>query len=142
MRILAVDPGEKRLGLAISDPTGTIAGTVLDPSGAAVSAAVITLTNTNTGEVRKVTTDELGNYRFPFIPPGTYSVHAERTGFQTMTVEALVLTVDADLRQDLTLKIGSVSETVMLMPTLEMGYAPSRSKLPPAQRCSPPLAGC
>lgn len=97
---------------AAQKSSGDLLGTVTDTSGAAVAGVDITLTNASTGEVRKAKTDELGNYRLPFIPPGTYSVRAEATGFQTMAVEALVLTVDADLRQDLTLKVGSVSETV------------------------------
>ena len=50
--------------------TGSIVGTVTDPSGAAVTGATITLTSTATGEGHSTTTDASGNYQFVLLPPG------------------------------------------------------------------------
>ena len=92
--------------------SGDILGTVTDPTGAPVAGTNITLTSDSTGEVRRETTDGLGNYRFTFVPPGTYSARAEKSGFTAVTVKGLILTVDADLRQDIALKVGTITDVV------------------------------
>src|ERR1051326_7400170 len=65
-----------------ADPTGTIAGTVLDPSGAAIVGAKVTATNINTGLKREATTASDGGYVFPLVPVGVYSVTVEAQGFR------------------------------------------------------------
>lgn len=53
-------------------PTGKIVGTVLDPTGAPVSGAKVTITNEGTGEARAGTSDDSGDFTFPILPVGTY----------------------------------------------------------------------
>src|SRR5215831_20520424 len=65
------------VGLA-QKSTGDILGTVTDASGSVVPGVKITLTNVDTQDVRDTTTNALGEYRFAFVPIGTYSVKAER----------------------------------------------------------------
>ena len=60
---------------------GIITGTVTDPSGAVVVGARITITNTGTGISQSTTTGALGEYRFPVVPPGNYTIQIEATGF-------------------------------------------------------------
>src|SRR5215831_6707443 len=55
----------------------TLVGTVTDASGGVVANAKVTATETNTGVSRLGNTNESGNYTFPNLPPGTYSVTAE-----------------------------------------------------------------
>ncbi len=92
--------------------TGTILGTVKDPSGAVVANATVTITNVNTGLVRTVATDNTGGYLAGLLPPGTYTVSAELTGFKRVTATNVELDVDQKARLDLTLEVGSVTETV------------------------------
>src|SRR5205823_8795927 len=70
------------LALYAADPTGTIAGTVLDPSGAAVPAAKITVTAVATGFTRDTTSAPDGGYIFPLLPVGVYSIAVEAQGFR------------------------------------------------------------
>jgi len=85
---------------------------VTDSSGSVVSGVTITINNTATNESRRATTDELGNYRIPFVLPGTYTVKAEIASFKTATVENLVLRVDEQRRQDIVLQVGEVTQEV------------------------------
>jgi len=67
---------------AQSGTTGALTGVVTDPSGGVISGATVTLTNTGTGQTRTATTDASGNYKFSQIPPGTYSLKFEASGFK------------------------------------------------------------
>ena len=69
-------------GQAVS---ATLVGTVTDASGAVVVNAKVTVTESNTGVSRNVNTNESGNYTFPNLPPGTYTVAAEQTGFKKVS---------------------------------------------------------
>src|SRR5580692_9582627 len=64
---------------------GAILGTVKDPSGAAVPNAKLTVTNTDTNEIRNVTAAEDGSYRVPALRAGNYAVKVEAQGFKTVT---------------------------------------------------------
>ena len=68
-------------------PSGEISGTVLDSSGLPVPGVTITLTNQATNVVRVVQTNEVGLYVISAIPPGTYDLKAELTGFRTRRAE-------------------------------------------------------
>src|ERR1039458_1097798 len=77
-------------GLFAQDISGTIGGTILDPSGATVPGAKVTITNTDRKQVvRTITTDPTGTYSAPLIPVGQYSVKVEVTGFKTETRTAI-----------------------------------------------------
>ena len=104
--------------LAISLPiyaqavNGTILGTVTDSSGGSVPNTKISLTETNTGVIRTATTNESGNYIFPDVPPGLYSVTAELAGFKKITRPGIELLINTSPRVDLTLQPGNVTEVI------------------------------
>ena len=91
---------------------GTILGTVRDTSGAAVSAATVSVKNTGTGLLRTVNTDDDGNYSAPELPIGTYSVTVEKSGFKVAVVNAISVEVSTERRADVVLQPGDVSQTV------------------------------
>ena len=62
--------------------TANIVGSVTDPSGGVVPAAAVTVQNRQTGQTRTTQTDAQGNYEFPFLQIGEYSITVEKTGFQ------------------------------------------------------------
>ena len=92
--------------------SGTINGLVTDPAGAAIPNVNITVANTNTGVVVKVTTNESGFYAVPNLIPGVYSVQSEKTGFKRYEKTGIALNVDSVVRVDCMLAIGQVSESV------------------------------
>ena len=92
--------------------TGTILGTVTDPSGAVLPNVKVTVTNTATNAAFHATTSSAGDYDAPSLNPGTYSVTAEAPGFQKTKTASFTLTVDQKVRIDLALKPGAVTDTV------------------------------
>ncbi|MCC6367940.1 MAG: carboxypeptidase regulatory-like domain-containing protein [Bryobacterales bacterium] len=92
--------------------TGTIVGTVQDQSGAPVLSAEITALNTDTGIPYKAATNETGAYVLPLLPPGSYQVIIEVSGFKKFLRDGLRLGADQRLRVDAKLEIGAVSEQV------------------------------
>lgn len=92
--------------------TATLVGAVRDESGAVVPDATVELVNTATQESRTARTDETGNYLFALVKPGPYRLAAEKTGFKKAVVESFQLQVDQTARVDLTLAVGSVTETL------------------------------
>src|SRR5436190_5798349 len=92
--------------------SATLVGTITDSSGGVVVNAKVNATETNTGVSRTGTTNESGNYTFTNVPPGTYSVTAEQTGFKKVTRANVDVAVDTTTRVDLTLTPGQVTETV------------------------------
>ena len=93
--------------------TGSISGTIKDSSGAVVPNATVTITNTDRNQVvRTIKSDSLGAYTAPLLPLGNYAVSAEANNFKKATVTGVVLHVNDKLTVDLTLEVGSTSETV------------------------------
>src|SRR5690242_5105502 len=73
--------------------TGQITGTVKDTTGSVVPEVKVTLVNQLTGLTRETTTGASGDYVFPLLPIGTYSVTAEKQSFQTAKRTAIQLNV-------------------------------------------------
>jgi Carboxypeptidase regulatory-like domain len=90
----------------------TIVGTVTDDSGAAVPDAQVTISNTDRGFTRVVTSDSSGFYSLNRIPIGSYSITIEKPGFQRTVRTDINLNVGQTLRVDFQLKIGTVAEKV------------------------------
>ena len=97
--------------------TATIVGTVTDNTGAAVSGATVTVTNTDTGLVRTIKTGEDGAYRIEFLPVGPYKLEASFIGFKSYVQQGIVLTVNEIARADVKLAIGAASETITVTET-------------------------
>jgi hypothetical protein len=91
--------------------TGTIVGTVRDPSGAAVPGATVVLTDRDKGTSQTVSTDAQGSYVAPFLIPGTYEVTVEITGFRKHVRRGVVLQVNQRARVDVSLELGGMAET-------------------------------
>src|SRR5580700_1237842 len=95
-----------------SASTGTVAGTVTDPSGAAVAAETVTLTAKATNSPRSGSTNENGRYTFVDIPAGTYDVSVSKPGFRISRLSGQTVNVGTALTLNVTLEIGSVAESV------------------------------
>jgi Carboxypeptidase regulatory-like domain/TonB-dependent Receptor Plug Domain len=96
--------------------SGSISGTVVDATGASVSGAVVTLTNTDRAYVeRTLKTDKTGYYTATSLPLGTYSVTIAMKGFKTASVTGLVLHANDALKVDQKLVVGAQTETVMVV---------------------------
>jgi len=93
---------------------GRILGTLTDQSGAAVAGATVTVTDTQRGTSRTLTTDESGNYVAADLQPGTYKIRAEAKGFKTAERPSVGVEVATDVRADFALQPGQVSETVTI----------------------------
>ena len=91
---------------------GGIVGTVTDQTGALVPGVQVVVTNVSTNQVTTVTTDDQGNYAATLLRIGTYSVAAEKSGFQKTLRQGVDVVVNQTARVDLTLKVGSTGQTV------------------------------
>lgn len=89
-----------------------IVGTITDPSGAVVAGAKVSAGNLETNQVRCATSATDGNYEFPFLPIGRYTLDVEAAGFQKAAVKEFQLYVGQIARVDATLSLGSVTESV------------------------------
>src|SRR6202795_641982 len=95
-----------------SASTGTVAGTVTDPSGAAVAAATVTLTDKATNPPPTASTNENGRYILVDIPAGSYDVSVSKEGFRISRLSSQTVNVGTALTLNVTLEIGSVAESV------------------------------
>jgi len=91
---------------------GSVAGLVADSSGAAISGAEVTLTNTGTAEKHVQQTGSDGLYSFVNLLPGTYRIDVEKPGFKHVARPDVVVEVGQSVRIDLTLQVGEVTQTV------------------------------
>src|SRR5260221_14796061 len=93
--------------------TGSISGSVRDPSTAAVVGSKITLTNVGNNESRSIVSNSLGYYSFPLLPPAIYRLEAQAAGIKRFVHDniklddALALTVDVPLELGLASEAGS-----------------------------------
>jgi len=92
--------------------TGTISGTVTDPTGAVVANATVTITNIGTGLVRTVTTSETGEYIAPDLPNGTYRIVVNQPNFKEVVVDNIELHVASTAIANVQLQMGNIAEQV------------------------------
>ncbi len=92
--------------------TGSIFGTLKDPSGAVIPGAQVTVTNISQGIQTKTTTDDKGNYKFPSLTVGHYNLEASAKGFKTAKRSDLVVDLDTALQNDLTMEVIEKVEEV------------------------------
>lgn len=89
-----------------------ITGRVTDSTGAVVTGAKIEVLNTGTGVRREIETNENGYYTAPLLVRGTYSVHAQQSGFKEIVRSGLTLDEGQNLRLDLTLEVGQITDKI------------------------------
>ncbi|HKD61353.1 MAG TPA: carboxypeptidase regulatory-like domain-containing protein [Terracidiphilus sp.] len=110
------------LALAVSLPvnriaaqgivTGSITGTVQDPTGAVVPGATVTATQIGTNSAAKTTTNSAGTFQLPGLPIGAYNVNVEAAGFNAVTMEKVPVQTGTATPLPVTLKVGAASEAV------------------------------
>ena len=91
---------------------GQIEGQVIDATGAVLPGATVTAVNEGTGVPRSSVSDAGGDYRLPGLQPGTYTVTAALTGFQTVQTTGVILTIQQTIVMDQSLSLAQVEETV------------------------------
>lgn len=92
--------------------TGTVLGTVMDKAAAVVPDAKVELVNPATNETKTATTNSSGQYAFPSVAPGTYTLKISKQGFATTSISNLKVDVDKSYTQDVTLEISSGKEII------------------------------
>src|SRR2546421_11099600 len=97
--------------------TTSLVGSVSDSSGRAIAGAKITAVDTATLDRYTAVTNQDGNYRIDFVRVGTYDVSAEFPGFATVRHSGSIVTTNQIVRNDFTLSLGSVQETVTVEAT-------------------------
>ena len=90
----------------------TVIGRVVDSSNAVIPAASVSFANTETGVIVRTETNGEGNYFSSFLIPGTYRIVAEKMGFKSLVQNRVTLSVNDRLELNLTLEIGSQTESV------------------------------
>lgn len=98
--------------MAQSAGTAALAGTVTDPSGAAVPNVTVTIVNNDTGQNRTTTTGSDGSYKFSLLPPGSYKASFAAAGFKTAEVGLVQLNVTETPQLNRTLEVGTQNEQV------------------------------
>jgi Carboxypeptidase regulatory-like domain/TonB dependent receptor len=94
--------------------TGGVTGTILDSTGAAEPGAQITLTNVATGVAQVVHSTAAGTYSFEAVPPGTYTLQATASGFQTYVLSGIQVHVQQIATANIPLTIGKVQQQVIV----------------------------
>jgi hypothetical protein len=111
------------LPLMAQEYRATVVGSVLDPSGAAVPKAAVTVTNVESGVSSRTETNHEGVYQVPYLLPGVYSLEVVAPGFKAHRRSPIELRVDDKARIDVALKVGRASEQVTVVaeaPLLEV----------------------
>jgi hypothetical protein len=125
--------------------SGILSGTVTDPSSAAVGGVAVTATQTATGIARHTVTDTHGSYVFDALPPGVYSVTAQKSGFRDYEATGVTLELNQRARHDIRLSLGAAQDRITVSAEVSpvdtdsatVGYRMDQTKiagLPLAQR--------
>ena len=104
--IFYLDPGYGQI------VTASLSGSVIDPAGAAIPEAAVTVTNTQTGISARAASDRSGNYIFPALSPGEYTISVEKQGFKSSLISGITLLVNQQARVDAQLQVGALTTTV------------------------------
>src|SRR4051794_1933644 len=93
---------------------GVITGILTDVSGSIVPGAQVSVTNTETNEVRTTETSDTGAYTIGPLRIGTYSLSVEKNGFKKRVVTGIQLSASDRLRADMQLEVGQVAESILV----------------------------
>jgi hypothetical protein len=104
--------GKPLYGQSSSAFTATLSGTVVDPAGAAVNGAKVTLTDTETGFARTYATKDTGLYTFTFLAAGAYQLQVEAPGFKVYKQKGISLAAGQNVQQNVSLSVGAVTQSV------------------------------
>ena len=110
-------PAISLMGQTVS---GTITGTITDPSGAVVPGVMVKVKNVDTSQIRSTTSNSAGIFSIPALPPGPYIVDATMQGFQE-TTSNVALAVGQTLNVNLRMQIGSTSQKIEVVANESLG---------------------
>ncbi|HZW81273.1 MAG TPA: carboxypeptidase regulatory-like domain-containing protein [Candidatus Deferrimicrobiaceae bacterium] len=102
------------LTFASASITGSISGVVTDKSGAVISGASVTATDTTTGIKTTQKTDSKGFFNLPTLAVGTYDLEIKQLGFKTYRQTGFVINTNSALRADASLEVGSINEKIVV----------------------------
>ncbi len=102
---------------AFAQAGGSVTGTIKDTSGGVLPGVSVALTNVALNASFNATTDDQGVYSFPNVPVGRYDLTASLEGFKSVRRPALAVDIDSRLQADVTLEVGTQSETVTVSAT-------------------------
>src|SRR5881296_289418 len=91
--------------------TGGVRGAVRDPNGV-IPGVTVTLANEATNISREVVTNEAGQYNFPAVAPGTYTLKTRLTGYKSYESKGLVIGTQTFLTVDVSLDLGAIEENI------------------------------
>lgn len=97
--------------------TGSIVGTVSDPTGSVLSSATVTLTSNSTGEKRTAVTGDSGDYQFLSLNPGEYTLTVEAQGFKRYSHNPVEVQVALATRENVEMSVGTATEEVTVTST-------------------------
>ncbi len=120
------------LGLAspgFSQVNAVVGGTVSDPSGALIPKVAVSARNVNTGVVSNTTTNDTGNYEFPSLQPGSYTISAMNSGFQTQTYNNVQLGQGQQVRLNFTLQVAGGVQSVDVVVEADTNLATTTSSV-------------
>jgi hypothetical protein len=103
--------------------SGSLMGTIKDPSGAVVPNANVSITNSTTNQTFEITTDSEGVYRAQNLPPGTYTLNASSPGFKSLTATNLNVRPGMRSKFNANLEVGAISATVEITASDESSSA-------------------
>ena len=98
-------------GVAAQSSTGNMRGTVKDAQGV-IPGATVALVNDANGTTRETVSNESGEYSFPALEPGSYSVRVAVPGFRTFERKGVRINTQANVGLDIPLEVGSLEETI------------------------------
>ena len=90
----------------------SLSGAVTDPSGAVVPNAALTLLNAANGAKRAATSDSAGNYSFPQLTPGTYTLAVTAAGFRSLSLTGVAVQVQSPATRNLQLELSASADSV------------------------------
>jgi hypothetical protein len=91
---------------------GVISGTAKDAQGGVLPGVTVTLRNQASGVTRTAVSEGDGSYRFPALNPGRYTITAELSGFSTVEVTNIEMTIGLGLTQDFAMQVQALAETI------------------------------
>jgi hypothetical protein len=94
--------------------TGSITGTVTDPSGSVIGGANVTVRQEETNALHKVTTSDAGTYTVTQLPPGHYDVKVDKAGFEAYQQKGITLAIDQKAEIDAQMVVGSEEQNVVV----------------------------
>jgi hypothetical protein len=97
----------------LSGGNGRLSGTVMDPAGAVIPGASVTLQDANGATVAQTTTDSSGNYTFSSLAPGAYRVRTQQSGFKTSLITGLNV-APGENQANARLEVGTAAESIMV----------------------------